>query len=695
MWRRSAGFRIHHRSADPPRHATVSREIRSMRRCLLACLLLTIAFAAAASDIPGPVPGEVPDTPHFWRFWEGQAKAAAAERSALAPAPQKNTALQELYDVHFYDITLDVDTAAEVLTGSVTTEAVITGASVAQFDLDLHSGLTVDAVRVDGLPAGYTHLNNIVAVDLGAARPQGSNVAVTVDYHGDPDALGSYFGWSSAGGQPLVWTLSEPYGARHWWPCKDLNYDKADSVDLHVAVPVGMVAASNGVLVHEETVGDRDIFHWEHRYPINTYLVSVTVHPYVVFEDTYTAASGQQMPIVNFVVPSYEQSARDGYAVTADMITAFVEGFGEYPFLEEKYGHAHFPWGGGMEHQTCSSMLYWYYGEGIIAHELAHQWWGDMVTCADFHHIWLNEGFATWAEAYWQEQAYGMQAYHDEMAGAAYTGGGTIYVEDPDDFNGIFDGNLSYNKASWVVHMLRGALGDQDFFDGLALYRQRFEFSSATTEDFQQVMEEISGRDLEAFFQQWIYGEYYPRYRFSYDVTPEAGGSRVRMRIEQVQTNAGVFTMPIRIRMTTPLGQQWVTVENDRQDQSYSVLVPGQVLSAALDPDKWILREVVGGSVTGTPDAPAALQLTAYPNPFNPSTTLRFTLPVAGPASLSLFDVQGRLVRTLVDGSLDAGSHEARWDGRDRRGRTVASGTYYARVAAGSATSVRAVVLTK
>jgi hypothetical protein len=323
-------------------------------------------------------------------------------------------------------------------------------------------------------------------------------------------------------------------------------------------------------------------------------------------------------------------------------------------------------------------MLHWWYGEGLIAHELAHQWWGDMVTCKDFHHIWLNEGFATWSEAYWREQSEGMAAYHDEMEAAAYRGPGTIYVENPSDFSTIFDGNLSYNKASWVVHMLRGALGDEDFFAALALYRERFEYGAADTEDLQVVMEEISGRDLGAFFQQWIYGEYYPRYRFAYDLQPEGADTRAYLRIEQIQTNTGLFTMPIRVRFYTTEGVHEVTVENSEPVQHYFVTVPGTAVNAFLDPDQWILRDVLPGTITGAPTATATLALTAYPNPFNPRTSVRFELPAAGPARLSIYDAAGRLIRRLVDTDLEAGPHERVWDGLDRHGRGVSAGVYMA-----------------
>jgi len=300
------------------------------------------------------------------------------------------------------------------------------------------------------------------------------------------------------------------------------------------------------------------------------------------------------------------------------------------------------------------------------------------VTCKDFHHVWLNEGFATWSEAYWLEQAYGEQAYRDDLALNRYMGGGTIYVENPDSFGSIFDGNLSYNKASWVVHMLRGVLGDEDFFAGLALYRERFAYGAADTEDFQAVMEEVSGRDLGAFFQQWIYGEYYPRYRVGMLLTPQGDHTLAQVRIEQTQTNTGLFAMPIPLRFITDQGDYDVTVENERQVQHYAIEIPGTVVSWQFDPEDWILCDALSGGVTDAPPSATALALSAHPNPFNPRTSFRLELAQAGPVRLAVHDAAGRLLRVLVEGALPAGVHELAWDGRDGQGRSVAAGVYFA-----------------
>jgi hypothetical protein len=432
----------------------------------------------------------------------------------------------------------------------------------------------------------FSRSGAVLTVNLDRASTTGETVVVTVDYNGDP--AGGAFGWSSYAGRDMIWTLSEPYGARDWWPCKDLNSDKADSVDITVTVPDNLVVASNGLVVSDVDNGATRTTHWKSNYPIATYLVSLAIYPYTQYNDWYNPlGGGDPMEVQFFIYPEHVGVVEPNYDLTVPMIGVFAQAYGEYPFVDEKYGHAEFTWGGGMEHQTLTSMGGW--SEDLIAHELAHQWWGDMVTCEDFGHIWLNEGFATWSEAYWAEQYYDFATYQEYMSIASYYGPGTIFVEDPLTEN-IFDGNLSYNKGSWVVHMLRGVLGDVDFFDGLALYRSSHLYGSATTEQLQEAMDTVRGRDLTAFFQQWIYGDYFPIYTYDWIQGPQPG--EITVTIIQEQTDTGLFTMPIRLRVNTTDGPVDITVENSLVTEDYVLTVPGTAESVVLDPDRWILRQV-------------------------------------------------------------------------------------------------------
>ena len=516
------------------------------------------------------------------RLAEAEAKSRLV--AAALKAEALKTANQELYDVHYYELDLNLSPSTSMLTGLVTVRAEVTGASISTMDLNLHTQMSVYGVTAGGSGTTYSRAGHVMTVDLDQTYTTGETVEVVVDYGGNPS--GSHFGWDSYGGQDMIWTLSEPFGAREWWPCKDLNSDKADSVDIRVTVPDHLTVASNGLLLSNVDNGSTRTFHWKTNYPIVTYLVSLAIHPYTFFNDWYPPqGGGDPMEVQFYVFPDHYGSVQATYALTVPMIDVFAQGFGEYPFLDEKYGHAEFVWGGGMEHQTITSLGGWW--EDLISHELAHMWWGDLITCDTFHHIWLNEGFATWCEAYWKEQTEGSSTYQAYMDAAAYYGGGTIYVEDPLT-QSIFDGNLSYNKGSWIVHMLRGVLGDTDFFAGLQQYYNDYGYDSATTEQFRDVMETVSGQDLDAFFDQWIYGEYFPHYRYSWG----SAGGLLDLTIQQIQTNTGLFEMPIVVRVTDGAGTTDHVVQNSLALENYQLPVTGTVEQVLLDPDRWILRMV-------------------------------------------------------------------------------------------------------
>jgi hypothetical protein len=514
-----------------------------------------------------------------------EAATKAARAQALERADLARTANQDLFDVHHYDLDLVLDPGTQTLSGTVTTTAEVVGGPVSTMDFNLTNDMAVSAVTSAGTPVGFTHPARIVTVTLDRSYATGETVVVAITYSGNP--VGDSFGWGPHNGQPMIWTLSEPYGAREWWPGKDHNWDKADSVDVRVTVPDNLIVASNGSLVSDVDHGTTRTFHWHCGHPIAPYLISLAIHPYSTYSDWYTPqGGGDPMEVAFYVFPENLAAVQPTYALTVPMIDAFAQAWGEYPFVDEKYGHAEFLWGGGMEHQTLTSLGGW--SEDLISHELAHQWWGDMVTCDSFHHIWLNEGFATWGEAYWREATEGIGRYREYMDFAAYYGPGTIYVENPNDFNEIFDSNLSYNKGSWVVHMLRHVVGDVDFFAGLAQYRAQLGYGTATTEQFRDIMEAVSGIDLDAFFQQWIYGEYFPVYRATW--APAPGG--LELTVEQIQTNTGLFTMPLDVRVVTTAGTFDFVVQNSAALETYPIAVAGEVQDVLVDPDRWILRQV-------------------------------------------------------------------------------------------------------
>ena len=562
-----------------------SSERQPLRRAGPLSGLLLAALLAPGAE-PRAQPAEPDLAPGLLEA--RQAEAAAKEPLArlwLAGAARPARDLGA-YDVHHYDLAITLSPATQQLSGTLTLLAGVGTSPLTDLTLDLADHLTVSATRSGGQTVGFSHAEALLTLALDRVYQPGELLSVAVDYGGDPTAgpETGYFGWDSHASQPMIWTKSEPFGAPTWWPCKDVPTDKADSLDLHVTVPAGLVVASNGLLRDITDNGLTQTYHWHSDYPICTYLVSLAAHPYEVHAEAYTPqGGGAPMPVMHYVFADWWADSQPIFAKTVPMLNLFAPAFGEYPFVAEKYGHAHFLWGGGMEHQTLTSIKGWW--EDGVSHELAHQWFGDFVTCADFGHIWLNEGLATWAEAFWMEHSRHFEMYQLYMELAAYYGEGTIFVEDPQS-EPIFDHNLSYNKASWVLHMLRHIVGDSAFFAGLRSYLAAQAFGTATTEQFRAALEAVSGRDLEAFFAQWIYGGGIPDYRYHW--TPQAGG--IELTIEQVQTDAGLFSLPIDVRVTSAAGgTQDFTVANSQATQSYLLPVAGEPSFVQLDPESWLL----------------------------------------------------------------------------------------------------------
>ncbi len=590
------------------------------------------------------------------------------------------TAAQNDYDITFYDIDLKIDPDTQTISGMVGVQGISLVSSLNIVELDLYSGLNIESVKSEqGDDLNYTHGLNLLSVTLNNSVSTGNSFKIIIDYDGKPQSSGfGSFGFHQHDGEPMIWSLSEPYGARDWWPCKDTPNDKADSVDISLEVPTGLIAASNGKLVDTEVNGDWTTYHWQERYPIATYLVSIAIHSYTVFYDWYKYSPTDSMRLEYYVFPDNYDAVQNNYGLTKDMIGVMADRFGEYPFINEKYGHAEFTWGGGMEHQTLTSLGG--YSEALIAHELGHQWWGDMVTCANFHHIWLNEGFATYSEALWYEKYYGVNRLHSDMSNNMYFGQGTIFVEDTTSVGSIFHGGLSYAKASWVLHMLRHVVGDSAFFNGLKEYGDRYRFKSTVTEQFRDVMEEISGKDLDSFFQRWIYGEYYP----IYEVVYSQSDNNLLVRINQIQ-DSDIFEMPIDFKATYSDKSEstWV-IENSVRHEYFSLTIPAgkTIQRLEIDPENWILKKVseIRLDTLGITIFPKEFYLyPVYPNPFNTSVTIRFDLENEGEVVLNIFDIKGNNI-WKQSGDFVSGTHFIKWDGKNQFGEKVPSGTYIVEV---------------
>ena len=499
-------------------------------------------------------------------------------------------------DVRHYNLDITIDPNNVWLGGSNTMTIRSRVDSLLTFDFLLYSGFTISAVRVGGTPAAWVRVNSsTVSVALDRPYQLDEEFELYVEYAGRPPAWGGAT-FQTRSGQPEVYTLSEPWYACTWWPTKDDLTDKTVA-DMSFTVPAGMIVASNGLLVGVDDVDPAHRrYHWRTDYPTADYLYCFGATNYDLFDATWTY-QGQTMPLQFFIYPednSPPDQAR--WLQTTDMLTTLSDLFGLYPFVNEKYGMLEWGENGGMEHQTLTSILGNFWWEEGIVHELAHQWWGDNVTCATWHDIWLNEGFATYAEALWFEHKPGGNGdlwLHLEMAyRRPHDPNGTVYCYDSSSSYRIFDYDLSYLKGSWVLHMLRHVVGDAVFYDILAAYRAAFEGRSATTEDFRRVAEAVTGRDLTWFFSEWVYEGGTPAYEYAWRQSLVGSKYFVELYIRQTQpADFPTFTMPIDITTTDSSGTHTHVMWNDAREEHLLFAVSDPNITAlAFDPKPWILQ---------------------------------------------------------------------------------------------------------
>jgi hypothetical protein len=557
----------------------------------LLALLLAPSLTDAAAAGPPPPPPSPEERDRILLGPKGEEMLDKPDpRSVASPASQDD------FDVTEYLISLDFDESTETVSGSVRMTATSLVDNLQLVELNLLDNMQVSIVTIDSWGQAFTHQNDLLAITLTDPVDSGESFSLRISYGGSPLAggLGGTFGWNKynpGGDKQAVWSLSEPNGARHWWPCKDRPDDKA-LVEEHWTVRQDWIATGNGRLLGVDTLPEgRKRYRWRATHPLTTYLVSIAASDYASFSHTYTPLAGGSMPIDYFVYPEDLSDAQVSFSETAAMIGFFAETFGEYPFVEDKYGMSAFPFSGAMEHSTNTSYGYWLIDgsnayDFVNAHEIAHQWFGDSVSPATWMDIWLNEGFASYCEALWFESLGGFPAlksymnglYRDSFAGPLY-----------DPFE-LFSSTV-YNKGAWVLHMLRGVMGDEDFFASLRGWYSAYFDGVADTAAFRTNQEAFHGGPLDWFFQQWVYGENRPAYEYGFS-TADVGNGLYRnyITIRQAQSNAGTFSMPVQLRLESGAGSELQTVWNDTGDQDFVIETTEPLTGLQLDPDNWILK---------------------------------------------------------------------------------------------------------
>jgi len=529
------------------------------------------------------------------------------------------------YDIKYHRLEWEVDPSKAEINGKVTTYFNALQ-DMDQITFDLSNNLIVSKVSQGSLDLSFSQNDqDELIINLPVTQKQNVLDSLSITYSGNPVSSGfGSFEISTHGNNftPVLWTLSEPYGAKGWWPCKQDLIDKIDSIDVFIKHPVAYKAASNGLLLSETNDGGKTLTHWRHRYPIPAYLIAIAVTNYEVYKDNSTL----DFDIVNYVYPENLNFAKTSTAVTPDIMNLFNTLFEMYPFADEKYGHAQFGWGGGMEHTTMTFMGGW--SRGLIAHELAHQWFGNKITCGSWEDIWLNEGFATYLDGLVYENFDGNTAFtqwrKSLVNNITSQSSGSTFVSDTTSVSRIFNSRLSYKKGAMILHMLRYKLGDEAFFGGIKNYLAdpKLAYSYAQTKDLQGHLELTSGEDLNEFFNDWFYGEGYPQYEVIWSQNDT--DKMIHFQVNQNQSHSSVsfFEMPLPVTVIGSGGRsEMLRLEVSEDKQTFVLQLDFDVISIQVDPETQLISKN-NNAVLGMDEETLNRNIAVYPNPVNNLLTI-------------------------------------------------------------------------
>ncbi len=541
----------------------------------IAVLTLALSFSLSAQN-------------HYYHHRTG-----TANRDALAASGQGSNidVVYHRFEWRIHPDSPSTTAPAKFLKGSVTTYFVTKQPNVSSISFDFNKVHTIDSVKYHGNKLASINIvwntTKILQLNLPTAITSSDKLdSIAIYYKGTPPAVnGEEYGYQRGGSSTnnYIYTLSESYEDRDWWPCKHDMNDKIDSMDIIVSVPSAFWVAANGKMTDSAIVGANRIFKFKHRYPIASYLVSLGVAKYQSYHRAPVNIGGTNVPIVYNLFANKSRTAVNNALTALDKcrleIAAFSGRYGDYPFKKEKFGFYEFGYGGGMEHQTFAGM-----GAGTltswstIAHELAHQWFGNQVTCATWSDLWINEGFARYNEILAAELVTGLGNPVTHRAGikssARSVSTTPIFISNISTSNTIWTSAnfvASYERGCMVISMLRTLLGDDLFFRACRNYLSDplLTYKAAATADVQRHFQSLFGQDMSPFFNAWIYGYGNSSYAVSWNTT----GNNIKLRLVQSRTTGASvthFPMPVVLRLSNALGTASTTVVlYDRGDSLY------------------------------------------------------------------------------------------------------------------------------
>ncbi|MES2515531.1 MAG: M1 family aminopeptidase [Bacteroidota bacterium] len=599
------------------------------------------------------------------RFNKLQAAGQSVKKTAQSTAVPK----ENMYDLKFYHLNVNVERNTLFISGNVKSLAKVVTPTLDSFAFVLHENHTIDSVYVNGAKRNFIRRDSLVTATAGTPIPQNQLFYAIVYYKGTCPTGGSAaigdgynMATSPSWGNQVTWSLSEAICAYQWFPCKQDLRDKIDSSWVYATTDSANMVGSNGRLKNVVTIGNKKRYEWKSKYPIDYYLISVATakyKPYILYAKPQYLVN-DSIYIQNFVYDNAINNSTwiNGQRLELNKIVPTIELqsklFGMYPFYKEKYGHCMAPLGGGMEHQTMTSLGFFDFE--LDAHELGHQWWGDHVTCAAWKDIFINEGWASYTEYLCHQYMTGtgttpVQKMLDVHNNVMSQTGGSCYFTNADTMNSnvIFSSRLTYDKGSAVIHSLRYEINnDSVFFPAIRSFQAAYSFSTASVIDFKNHMQTQSGQNFAQFFNQWYYGEGYPTFAVSWN----QGGGVFYLKSTQTTskpTSIPLFMTHVDYRITrTAKPDTIVRLYHGQNIENYSFPLTGTVTSIGVDPNNWILNKVGTNTHDLTLSASEIGQELANvfvgPNPT--SDALNIYLYNNDKATVEIFDVTGKHMLT-------------------------------------------------
>ena len=547
------------------------------------------------------------------------------------------------FDLHYGEFYITATNTSTYISGHVNLHAFCSNLDT--MVLELHENLIIDSILVDQLKTVYARRKSTLYIPINKA----THFQTSIYYHGTPPTNKS----NPLGGSGLsttidkytntsiTYTLSEPFSAYEWWPSKQDLHDKIDSIDLHLTIPTDCKVGSNGILIGiNENNNNTHTFHWKHRYPIAYYLISISIAPYIDYSyKVKPKYAPDSILIQNYIYNTPETLTKNESDIrkTGDYLCYFSDLYGLYPFHNEKYGHCLAILNGGMEHQTMTTLIS--FDNQLVAHELAHQWWGDHVTCSSWSDIWLNEGFATYSEYLMlgkfnlEKQQSKLNGFHDNILSEK---GGSVYCADTLNKSRIFSRRLTYDKGAAIIHTLRYIINnDSLFFMALRDFQHHYAFRSASAQDLKKTLEQVTQTNLDAFFNEWYYGEGYPTYAVKLDKE----NTQLTILQESSSNKTPLFTTPLEILFSRKnLSDTTIRFELKQNEEIITLPTSLQLKEIlAIDPNNYIINQMMlYPSLIDT----LATNLLVYPNPA--TEKLYIIQKNAGNYEVNLIDITGK-----------------------------------------------------